>query len=273
MSLFTVDDTRCTRCGACVDECPARIIALADRRSLPEIVPGGSELCIACGHCVAVCPHGALSLAAMPIETCPIITERIDDPARVEWFLRARRSIRSYRKRPVDRQTIERLIDIARHAPSGHNAQPLEWLVVHTEGETHRLAGLVIEWMRIVLRDFPEQAKAVHMDLVIAGWEMGIDAVLRGAPHLVLCHAPKDNMMARAAGTIALAYLELAAPSLDLGSCCAGFFDAALGFYPPLAEAVGLPEGHAGFGSVMLGYPRHRYHRMPRRNAAKITWK
>jgi len=111
------------------------------------------------------------------------------------------------------------------------------------------------------------------MDLVIAGWEMGIDAVLRGAPHLVLCHAPKDNMMARAAGTIALAYLELAAPSLDLGSCCAGFFDAALGFYPPLAEAVGLPEGHAGFGSVMLGYPRHRYHRMPRRNAAKITWK
>ena len=273
MNLFTIDGTRCTRCGACVDECPARIIALADRQSLPETVPGGEELCISCGHCVAVCPHGALSLHAMPVEDCTLITERTDDPAFAERFLRSRRSIRSYKKQSVDKPTIERLIDIARHAPSGHNSQPLEWLVVYDQDKTRDLAGLVVEWMRAVLRDFPGQAKAVHMDLIIAGWEMGIDAVLRGAPHLVLCHAPKDNMMARAAGTIAIAYLELAAPSLGLGSCCSGFFDAALGFYPPLAEAVGLPQGHAGFGSAILGYPRHRYHRMPRRNPAKITWK
>ncbi|HSV96740.1 MAG TPA: nitroreductase family protein [Spirochaetota bacterium] len=273
MKLFVVDDVRCTRCGACVEECPARIITLADRRSLPETVPGGEERCITCGHCVAVCPHGALSLAAMPVENCPVITADPFNPDQAELFLRARRSIRAYKKQPVDRATIGRLVDMARHAPSGHNSQPLEWLVVHTGGETHRIVGLVIEWMRIILRDFPEQARAVHMDLIIAGWEMGVDAVLRGAPHLVVCHAPKDNMMARSAGAIALAYLELAAPTMGLGTCWAGFFDAALGFYPPLAEAIGLPGGHAGFGAVMLGHPRHRYHRLPLRNPATITWR
>ncbi len=273
MNLFVVDDTRCTRCGACVEECPARIIALTDRRSLPETVRGGAELCITCGHCVSVCPYGALSLAAMPVENCPVITGDPLNPDQAERFLRARRSIRGYKKQPVDRAIIERLIDIARHAPSGHNSQPIEWLVVHSPGETRRLAGIVIDWMRIILRDFPEQARAVHMDLIIAGWELGVDAVLRDAPHLVICHAPSDNMMARTAGSIALAYLELAAPAMGLGTCWAGFFDAALGLYPPLAEAIGLPDGHAGFGTVMLGHPRHRYHRLPQRNPAKIIWK
>ncbi len=274
MKLFVVDGARCTRCRACIEECPARIIALADRRSLPETVPGGEERCIGCGHCVAVCPYGALSLTAMPVEDCPLIgVDLVGNPGQAEQFLRARRSIRAYKKQPVERTTIERLIEIARHAPSGHNAQPLEWLVVHDERQTRRLAGLVVDWMRGILRDFPEQAKAVHMDLIIAGWETGVDAVLRGAPHLIVCHASKDNIMARSAGTIALAYLELAAPSMGLGTCWAGFFDAALGLYAPLAEALGLPGGHGGFGAVMLGYPRHRYHRLPLRKPAKITWR
>jgi nitroreductase len=70
---------------------------------------------------------------------------------------------------------------------------------------------------------------------------------------------------------IALSYMDLAAPSLGLGCCWAGFFMIAAGSWPPLAEAFQLPEGHKSFGAMMVGYPKFRYQRLPERNEAKIT--
>ena len=99
------------------------------------------------------------------------------------------------------------------------------------------------------------------------------DTVNRGAPHLVFTHAPEGNPVASSASTIALAYLELAAPSLGLGACWAGYTQAAAGQWPPLKEALGLPEGHVGTGAMMVGQPRYRYHRLPARREPSVTWR
>ena len=71
----------------------------------------------------------------------------------------------------------------------------------------------------------------------------------------------------------AIAYLELAALPLGLGSCCCGYFDAALMFWKPLREALALPKSHAGMGSAMVGYPRYKYHRLPLRKKPPIDWR
>jgi len=72
---------------------------------------------------------------------------------------------------------------------------------------------------------------------------------------------------------IALSYLELYAYTKGLGTCFAGYLTAAANFHEPLAQALGLPQGHKCFGAVMLGYPQYKYTRIPTRNATVVTWR
>lgn len=274
MSLFVVDEEKCKRDGACVAECPLGLIEFKDENSVPTPAERADELCVNCGHCVAVCPHGALSHTSMTPEQCPPVRrEWMLDPEQVEHFLRVRRSIRTYKDQPVERNVLTKLIEIARFAPSGHNVQPVNWLVIYDSNKVRRLAGLVVDWMRYVLKAEPLIAKAQHIDLVVRFWEAGIDAVCRSAPHLIIAHAPEDEGTAPVACTIALTYLELAAPSFGLGACWAGFFNTAAAFWPPLQQSMGLPDRHISFGTMMVGYPKYTYHRLPLRNEARITWR
>lgn len=274
MNLLTVDQQKCKRDGICAGVCPLGIIELETSETFPTMIDGGDELCITCGHCVAVCPHGAMSHADMSSEDCPSVrNEWFLGPEQVEHFLRSRRSIRAYKEKPVDRETLTKLIDIARFAPSGHNRQPVNWLMIYDSGEVYRLAGLVIEWMRNLIKDGSPIVAAMHMDRVVAAWETGVERICRGAPHVVVAHAPEDERTAPAACTIALTYVELAAPSFGLGACWAGYFNAAANFWPPMKEALSLPDGHVSFGAMMLGHPKYKYQRLPSRNEAQISWR
>jgi nitroreductase len=111
------------------------------------------------------------------------------------------------------------------------------------------------------------------MDRVVAVWETGVERICRGAPHVVVAHAPEDERSAQSASTIALTYVELAAPSFGLGACWAGYFNAAANFWPPMKEALSLPDGHVSFGAMMVGHPKYKYQRLPTRNAARISWR
>lgn len=275
MSLFTVDEEKCNFCGMCVDECSPRVIAKQGQKSPPYMVDDGEEDCLRCGHCVAVCPTAAISIDIMSPEQCEPLKRRLLPSAeQVELLLKSRRSIRSYRDEPVPREKLEKLIDMARYAPSGHNSQPVQWLVVEDTNETRLLAGLVVEWMRAIVESKPEMAASMRFDCIVEQCDAGYDYILRGAPHVIVAHADKANAaMAPTASVIALTYLELAAYASGLGACWAGYFHFACGSYKPLQEALALPEGHQVHGAMMLGYPRHRFSRIPPRNAPSIAWR
>ncbi len=274
MNLFVVNEEKCKRDGLCVAVCPARIIELKDEKKTPTPVDVADEYCIKCGHCVAVCPHGALSHTIMTPEQCtPMQKELIPKPEQIEHLLRARRSIRTYKDQAVERDVLTRLIDVARFAPTGGNSQTVSWLVIHDGKEVARLAGLAIDWMRSLLEEGSPLAAAMRLDRLIATWEAGNDRICRGAPHVIVAHAPKDEGTAQAACTIALTYLELAAVPLGLGTCWGGYFNTAANVYPPMAQALGLPEGHTSFAAMMVGYPKYGYQRLPMRNEARIIWR
>jgi nitroreductase len=108
---------------------------------------------------------------------------------------------------------------------------------------------------------------------VVGFWESGKDPICRNAPHLIIAHAPEIGGMPHEDCTLALAYLELAAPTLGLGATWAGYIMAANVFHPPFAEALNLPEGHKGFGAMMVGYHKFKYLRLPVRNSPTVTWR
>ena len=141
MSILAVDPDKCNFCGLCAMECPAAIIVIKGPEALPFMPRGGEKFCINCGHCVAVCPPGAISLETMkPADCTTVSNELLPTPEQVEHFLKSRRSVRVFKKEPVPRTILAKLIDIARYAPSGRNAQPVQWLVVENPNEVKRLS-------------------------------------------------------------------------------------------------------------------------------------
>ena len=271
--LFVVDEEKCIRGGICVETCPRWLIALENHAMVPVPTEDAEELCVNCGHCVAVCPTGAISLSTMKPEECPPVRkEWLLSPEQAEHFLRSRRSIRNYSDKAVDREVLSRLVQIACCAPSGHNSQPVQWLVIYESDEVQRLAGLTVDWMRNVINEQPALSASLHLDRIVAAWDAGKDRVCRNAPHMIVAHSPEDLPVARSACTIALTYLELAAPAFGLGTCWAGYFDVATNLWPPLKDTLKLPDGHTSFGAVMIGHPKYKYQRMPLRNQSKISW-
>ncbi len=272
MSLFAVDESKCTSCGACVEECPVKIIAMSGK--LPVPVPELVEFCIDCGHCVTVCPYAALSHRAMSPSQCMAVPVRGGiDTARAETFMRSRRSIRSFKKTALAKEDIARLLDTARYAPSGHNSQPLSWTVITGRDPVRRLAGLTADWMESVLQANPEMGKSLNFDRITANWKLGMDVISRDAPHLLLCHADQANVIAPSAATIALAYLELAAHASGIGACWSGYTQYAAANFPPLREQLALPAGHVTLGAMLLGRPKYRYHRIPVRKEPGVEWR
>ncbi|MCJ7500889.1 nitroreductase family protein [bacterium] len=272
MSLFTIDEKLCERDGICVAECPAFVIEMKTKESFPTVTDGGETRCINCGHCVAVCPHRAISLARMSVDQCPPVDDGLAlGEDQMEQFLRSRRSIRTYKTQDVDAETLTRLIDIARYAPTGSNSQQVQWLIVPTRDKVVQLTALAVDWMRNAIEEKNPIAEAYQMGGIVRAWDNGVDIISRGAPALIITHGPEAYPIMTIDSAIALSYLDLAAPPLGLGSCWAGFFMAAAGSWPPLAEALNFPEGHKSFGAMMVGYPKYRYHRLPMRNEAKVS--
>ena len=273
MAFLTIDETKCKQDGICAEECPRRIITQADKR-FPEIAEADQPYCMTCGHCVAVCPHGALSIAGVNVDDCPIIDKDLAlSWGQAEQFLRSRRSIRLFKDRPIDRKTLEQLIAAARYAPTASNAQKLEWTVIEGRDRLEQLSRETINWMERVIEDQPDSSAAFYFRPMVARWATGYDSILRTAHTIVVPSAPKENANGLVDLSIALAYLELAALPLGVGTCWAGLLRGAMLATPSLVESMGLPEGHTWYYPMMIGYPKYKYYRLPERKAPVIHWK
>jgi nitroreductase/NAD-dependent dihydropyrimidine dehydrogenase PreA subunit len=273
MNLFEVDPQLCTREGRCLEVCPAGIIRLGDDDPVPTPVKYARHYCLQCGHCVAVCPTQALLHQAMQPGECPAAKPEWQLSAeQAEYFFRSRRAIRIYKEQTVDSQLLRRLIEMARYAPSAHNRQPVCWKIISHKDQVQKLAAMVIDWMRFVIEDNPKMARVRHLIGVVRAWDKGKDAVCRQAPHLILTYTSEDEPTGAIACTLALSYLELAAPTLGLGTCWAGFLNLAARFWTPLQKELNLPAHTVMHGSVMVGYPMYSYHRLPLRKEPQISW-
>ena len=274
MGLLIVDEDKCQKDGICAKECPMAIIRLQGEGGYPALLPGTDPFCIRCGHCVAVCPQGALGHTQIPLEACPPIDTALSiTETQAVQFLRSRRSVRFFQNRTVEKETVQKLIETARYAPTASNAQLLEWTVFTDRAQIKNLAGLAVDWMRSVLQKDPQPVFAPYMPLVVATWDAGHDAVLWKAPALVVASAPKQDANGMVDVALALSYLELAAVAGGLGTCWAGLLQGALLSWPPLKKEMGLPENHPHHYPMMLGYPKPKYFRLPERKAPKITWR
>jgi len=272
MALLRVDKEKCKQDGLCAADCPSGLIFFKGPGHYPELKRGGQEICLRCGHCVAVCPHGAMDHAEVQLADCPPIDSSLNlSRGQAEQFLRSRRSVRRFKSRPVERDDLQQLIEVARYAPTASNAQVLQWLVINDRDRIKEISTRVVDWMRGLLQEGGKEVMP-YMPNLVKAWDKGVDSILRGAPCLVVAMAPKESRNGMVDLTLALSYLELCAPQFGLGTCWAGLLQGAMMSLPDLKQDVGIPSGYSYFYPMMIGYSAVRYYRLPERNEPHITW-
>lgn len=280
--MLQIEQSTCTGCGLCAIHCTEDVIR---QGSEGRPVLGDFSHCLDCGHCAAVCPTGALSREGCSDQIA--VQHRVIDADNMENFLSAKRSCRHFRGRPVEREQLERLINVARMAPSSKNCEEREFIVVTEKAKLATIRADLARNNRKILRLLKvltsrpvswfipaESVKALRRMKTsfvhaLDQEALGHDSIFYDAPAVVFIGgiAPdpfgKDNALA------AQHYLMAQAQAMGLGSCIMGYAQAAPKI---LARHLDVPRFYKIFGVVALGHPKHRFQRVVTRKPASITW-
>ncbi len=283
----------CKKCGSCAMTCPVMVLVQEEKRTVPKIDDVQLEACFGCGQCVSICPQGAVSHSRYPDGTVyPIRKEYVPSYEQVRELIQGRRSQRSYKEKPVEREVLEKVLEVARYGPSGHNEQSTEFIVVQDEKMIYEIGRLTAEGLKRMAIPFKYGIGRMMMRFMMGprGVEYlgelapefegiaelyydGTDIILHQPPVLLLfCADSVGGTFAATNATIALHNAALAAESLGLGCYYAGFVATVSERSDSIAQLVSLPETHKIYGALAMGYPRLKFKKRPERNPAKVTW-
>jgi nitroreductase/NAD-dependent dihydropyrimidine dehydrogenase PreA subunit len=295
MYTITIDNNKCKKDGICASVCPKGIFVQRQKLTIPELMD--EEGCIACGQCVAICPQGAISHSDFPATTIRAIQfEQMPTSGQVMTLLTTRRSIRAFRDKPLAKDTIETIIDGARFAPSGHNSQSTEFLVVQDRAVLKQLSAMVIEYLKFEIKRFSNPffrtlALTSDRELAESGlheipgfiqmvqmFESGADPILNGAPVLLAFHARRTVGFADVNAQLALQNASLVAHSLGIGHFYTGFVlspgraPMARAWSRRIPDLIGIPPGNTLHGALALGHPIPKFKNMIERKKPLIEW-
>ena len=185
--------------------------------------------------------------------------------------IQERRSTRAYLEKPVDRETLEKLISLGSQAPSAINIQPWELVVVSGE-ERKRLSRVLVKRMkerniscgpgskRPLPEHFVERQRGLLQDMLPQlPQETSFQDFINegscnfyGAPTAIIIVIDKIFSSARLTDTgIILGYLVLAAHAMGLATCPIGLITA---FDEDIREQLNLSEDKEVVIGLAVGY-------------------
>jgi len=291
MPQISIDASACSKDGLCAMACTTAVFEQREKGTIPEIV--APERCFGCGHCVAVCRQGAISHSDYPGDVVhPVRTENRPSYDQVIELVRSRRSQRLFREKEVEHEVIAKVLDAARFAPSGHNEQSTEFIVVQNRETIGRIAASTAAYLGKLARQFESPVGRTVMRFILGRrgaaylgelapelghlaslFDSGTDWIVREPPALVLfCADSAGGSFAGVNANLALQNASLAAEALGLGCFYAGFVVLACDRDSSIGELVSLPSTHRVYGALAMGYPQLKYLNWPERKPAKVTW-
>jgi nitroreductase/NAD-dependent dihydropyrimidine dehydrogenase PreA subunit len=289
MDKIGIDQNQCKKDGLCVMVCPMNILIQKEKDAIPSMVHG--ELCISCGHCLAICPHGAITHDDFPQERIqPILREHLPASEMIVHLMNVRRSVRTFKNTSIKKETIEQIIYAARSAPSGHNAQSTEYIVVQNQDTLTQVVQLTTKYFRnlsIVLGNTALQPAfswllrnrfenlnllAKEFELLVQANKVGKDVILHRATALIIFHARQNAVFAGVNANLAAQNASLLAQSLGLGAFYTGYVVTACENDNSIPRLLDIPKNHRIYAGLALGHPAVRFTHWMEKGTPKIRW-
>lgn len=290
-----IDTDKCIGCGLCVKVCKDFSLEIIDNkvRQKSESCFG----CIACGHCMAICPNGAMEISGRTLSKEDLFDlpkkEFASDYSSLLSLCQRRRSIREFKDKPVERELIEKVIDITRTSPMGLPPSDVNVLIFDTKEKTNQFiqdfseylkgikwmfSNISLSLMRPFLskenyelfKDFIQPMLSIYQESM----ERGENVITYDAPVAIYFYGspysdPADPI-------IAATYAMLAAESLGLGTCMLG------AIHPfiqngkkaeKFRKAQGIKYKSQEGLFLILGYPDLEFNKGIKRTFASETYK
>ncbi|UUX93247.1 nitroreductase family protein [Methanoplanus endosymbiosus] len=271
MSII-VDPERCNNCGICGHVCPVNCI-IVDKKTLPYIPEELTETCTSCGQCEAFCPKAAIicdsggEYSEFTDLNAPDITVE-----QLHRFLLNRRPFRNFRSKHVDPETIQRILDTARYAPSAGNEQPIKWIIITGKKAISLVVRRAVIAMEEEIKKDPKSRYIHIIDKVKDAWLNGEDLICRSAPHIVIASVPEESPYYDVDSVIALSWFELATYSHGIGTSWCGLLQVLSNENEHLRKQLRIPIGYKSGCVMIFGYGKFRVRQIPPRNPPDVSW-
>lgn len=288
-------------------------------------MPYFGKVCLACHNCEAICPQGALSFPyyyqvdkgrwaydfdyaeqgqGMPnplmLEKTVPFSEIESQLTDVERVIYRRRSVRVYKKDPVPKEMIKRVLEAGRFAPSAGNCQGWKFVVVTDRKLMDDLSASTIKFLNIFTKLYQGKGpgrtflkkmlafikpNAIDMRPMVAIQALStpkfgegkLDCFF-GAPVAIILvthhlHVSEPELGMGICGQ----NMVLAAHSLGLGTCYVGFISNALNLDPitkmKFRKKLGIEWPYDSVATVLtLGYPAVPIDKPVDREFPKVAW-
>jgi nitroreductase len=190
-------------------------------------------------------------------------------------IIQDRRSIRQYTKDPVSEEHLEMILEAARQAPSGENAQPWRFIIVKDEATRKQLGAIagggsgrrftaefVTQKMQERFESLEDEAKKKAIFEKLTSGR--VSAFLADAPVSIVVCGRKDVWDLPYDTSAAIENMLLMVTALGLGACwviapCIDIRDE-----ERLKALLGVPEGFKIISIVGVGHPTRPHRPRPR---------
>lgn len=251
--MFITD--KCTACGLCIKECTMHSISLTGNKA--QIV--GS--CISCGHCYSICPAGTIQNDFTEIPSSPL-----------SEFLYARKSIRQYSDRPINRETIDKIISRSSAYPSAMNQKATQVTVItnkdllseikldimnNLKSKYRLLDNPIISFLaKCLLRS--NYKRVIRYKKLFDSMDINNDLITFNSPCLVFVHGQRDKIFMDEDCHYVSYNMVLTSLEEGIGSCFMGFIR---GFLSKKIKDKIIPSNHKIYSVFTLGYPAVQFER------------
>jgi nitroreductase/NAD-dependent dihydropyrimidine dehydrogenase PreA subunit len=279
MRIEKLED-KCSECMLCVRDCVMGVWRVVDGKSQP----GDIDLCNRCSHCIAICPSDAIIHDGLKKEEIAAVNRKNLNPEVFHDIITSRRSIRQFKNNPIPKEVIEKIIDLARYAPTASNNQDVGYIVIT---DKHLIEKTAENIFGLASRLFDRTKNGIGKLFVnITGLsknrylrvmnyvqeQKGRDFILHDAPVLILIHAPKSGQFSSDDCNIAATTIINYAHALGLGTCFMGIIVKYLRFSGKLRKTFGVPKNRRVYASLVMGYPAYHFANTVSRKKPEVQW-
>ncbi len=286
-----INNKTCSKCHLCISVCPAKIIEENSDKTV-DFIQAKIHTCVQCAQCMAICETQSILIEGYSYDNIFSLNEDIVDYAALFNFLSHRRSVRNFKNKPVEKEKIEKIINILSLAPFGAKIQSAELTIINNRNVIEKALPLMSEFynkmesmfhnpfMRFIIkksagveeyntitRHLLPRIKIGHYDITKTG-----DNITRNAPALILFHSDKFAEGHTDDGIIWLTYAMIAANSVGLGATIIGLVPPAVNRTKELKQLFKIPENNEVISSLILGYPKYNFKKGIQRPKTNIHW-
>ena len=287
-----IDFNQCSDCGLCSVVCKDLTLTMQNGKIAIDNNPVFG--CVGCAQCVAVCPEDCIEVEGRTIvmdDFVPLPHAKIaTNYEQLEALMLKRRSIRDFKDKIIDQDTIDRILKAATTAPMGIPPSDVEVVVFNGKEKVKNFSNDFINyletikwmfskwtlplWRPFISKEDYEMYKSFLTPLInflVERNKKGEDWLLYNAPLAMYFYGspysdPADPY-------IPATYAMLAAESLGLGTCMIGSIHP---FIKRGAESFKKkykinPKNKTGIFLIM-GYPKVKYHKAIKRSFANVTY-